>query len=101
VLELRPKTTLKTEINSTCVINEVIESRSSFYKIIRIMSYVFRVFNGIRVDRATRAPTIVHIPSNERTGTFIVSCQSFKFQIVAQKSIALRRTVCFPQIYSN
>ncbi|XP_046800970.1 uncharacterized protein LOC124421481 [Lucilia cuprina] len=71
ILERR-KTALKCTTNdiTESVIDEIIDKHSSYYKILRILTYIFRICNRCKVDPLLKANNIIHLPPQELENTF-------------------------------
>ncbi|XP_037828868.1 uncharacterized protein LOC119616534 [Lucilia sericata] len=71
ILERR-KTALKCTTNdiTESVIDEIIGKHSSYYKILRILTYIFRICNRCKVDPLLKANNIIHLPPQELENTF-------------------------------
>ncbi|GBP10481.1 hypothetical protein EVAR_70789_1 [Eumeta japonica] len=72
VLERRKATSLKcTDTSNTqLILEEIIEKHSSYYQIIRIVSYVYRVFNRCPSKPDLKPDDVVQIASSELDQTF-------------------------------
>lgn len=71
ILERRKAAVFKCTTNdSPAIIDIIIDKHSSYYKIIRILTYVFRIFNRSPLDRSLKAKDIIHLQATELETTF-------------------------------
>ncbi|XP_061387580.1 uncharacterized protein LOC133322632 [Musca vetustissima] len=84
--------------NTACennVINDILDKQSSYYKFIRIIAYVFRIFNRCPISRSLKVKDVVHIAPKELEDTFwkVISlvqrsCYSSDIQAIESGTVA-------------
>ena len=57
--------------NEFNLIETIINKHSSYHKILRIFSYIFRIFNKVRCNKTQETMDIIHVPSEELKNTFL------------------------------
>lgn len=88
ILERRKAAVFKCTDAPKSIIEEIIDKHSSFYKVIRIISFVFRIFNRYPVDRNLKPADAAHITVAELDCVFWriighIQNANFKEDIVA------------------
>ena len=82
-IEMRKGLSLKctNSIHTESVINSIINNKSSYYHILRIVSYILRIFNKFPPNRTLQPASIIHISPKELDTTFWIIVANIQAEV--------------------